>query len=189
MLCCVRVVFSAKGFQLATKYVKNIRFGFGGLSKGMPFASEVTESIQKAAKIVDIEVHLLDNRYDGETALKNAAEFVREEVDLVIEFQADEVVAPAIASKYLEANIPFIAIDIPHPGATYFGANNYEAGLIGGRYLGRWANKNWEGVVEEIVMVDCDLENVEFSRTHWPFLRDRRIDAYGSMTKRFVDAV
>jgi N-carbamoylputrescine amidase len=41
---------------------------------------------------------------------------------------------------------------------------------------------------EEVVMVDCDLAKVEFSRTHWPFLRDRRIDAYGDMTKRFVDS-
>jgi len=28
---------------------------------------------------------------------------------------------------------------------------------------------------------------VEFSRTHWPFLRDRRIDAYGDLTRRFVE--
>ncbi len=41
---------------------------------------------------------------------------------------------------------------------------------------------------EEILTVDCDLDRVEFSRTHWPFLRDRRIDAYGNLTKRFVDA-
>ena len=40
---------------------------------------------------------------------------------------------------------------------------------------------------EEIVIVPCDLDKVEFSRTHWPFLRDRRIDAYGNITKRFVD--
>jgi N-carbamoylputrescine amidase len=40
---------------------------------------------------------------------------------------------------------------------------------------------------EEVLVVPCDLERVEFSRTHWPFLRDRRIDAYGDLTKRFVD--
>jgi len=28
---------------------------------------------------------------------------------------------------------------------------------------------------------------VDNTRTHWPFLRDRRIDAYGNLTKRFVD--
>jgi N-carbamoylputrescine amidase len=44
---------------------------------------------------------------------------------------------------------------------------------------------------ETVLIADCDLEKVEFSRTHWPFthwpfLRDRRIDAYGDMTKRFV---
>jgi N-carbamoylputrescine amidase len=32
-----------------------------------------------------------------------------------------------------------------------------------------------------------DLEKVEFARTHWPFLRDRRIDAYGGLVKRFSD--
>jgi N-carbamoylputrescine amidase len=40
----------------------------------------------------------------------------------------------------------------------------------------------------EAMVVDCDLEKVEFSRTHWPFLRDRRIDAYANLTRRFVDA-
>lgn len=42
---------------------------------------------------------------------------------------------------------------------------------------------------EQVLVVPCDLEQVEFSRTHWPFLRDRRIDAYENLTKRFVDGV
>ncbi|HUU35022.1 MAG TPA: carbon-nitrogen hydrolase [Vicinamibacterales bacterium] len=40
---------------------------------------------------------------------------------------------------------------------------------------------------EEVMVVDCDLDKVEFARTHWPFLRDRRIDAYGQLTERFID--
>jgi N-carbamoylputrescine amidase len=40
---------------------------------------------------------------------------------------------------------------------------------------------------EEILLVPVDLANVDTTRTHWPFLRDRRIDAYGNLTKRFVD--
>jgi N-carbamoylputrescine amidase len=39
---------------------------------------------------------------------------------------------------------------------------------------------------EEVLVIDCDLARVEFSRTHWPFLRDRRVDAYGDLTKRFI---
>jgi N-carbamoylputrescine amidase len=40
---------------------------------------------------------------------------------------------------------------------------------------------------EEILIVPVDLENVDTTRTHWPFLRDRRIDAYGDLTKRLID--
>jgi N-carbamoylputrescine amidase len=40
---------------------------------------------------------------------------------------------------------------------------------------------------EQMMLVDCDLDRVEYSRTHWPFLRDRRVDAYGDLTRRFSD--
>jgi ribose transport system substrate-binding protein len=47
-----------------------------------------------------------------------------------------------------------IAIDIPHPGATFYGANNYEAGLIGGKHLGRWAKERWQSEVDEIILLE-----------------------------------
>jgi N-carbamoylputrescine amidase len=40
---------------------------------------------------------------------------------------------------------------------------------------------------EEVLIVPVDLAKVDVTRTHWPFLRDRRIDAYGNLTKRYVD--
>jgi len=40
---------------------------------------------------------------------------------------------------------------------------------------------------EEILVVPVDLAAVDTTRTHWPFLRDRRIDAYGELTRRLVD--
>jgi N-carbamoylputrescine amidase len=41
--------------------------------------------------------------------------------------------------------------------------------------------------VEENVIVSCDLRRLEEIRRHWPFLRDRRIDAYGEITRRIID--
>ncbi len=38
---------------------------------------------------------------------------------------------------------------------------------------------------EENVLVEVDLKEVDRTRTHWPFFRDRRIDAYGGLTQRF----
>ena len=40
---------------------------------------------------------------------------------------------------------------------------------------------------EEILLVPVELGKVDVTRTHWPFLRDRRIDAYDNLTKRFID--
>ena len=108
----------------------------------------------RAAEREDIELIAVNNRYQAKVAVRNAEHLIREKVDLAIEFQTDESVAPAIASRYLQAGIPFIAIDIPHPGGTYFGANNYQAGLLAGQYLGRWARSQWNGRVDEVLLVE-----------------------------------
>jgi ribose transport system substrate-binding protein len=133
---------------------KLYRVGYAAQGTDYQFSKDVSDSLLRAARAEDIELISLNNRYSAKIAQRNADLFVREKVDLVIEFQTDENVAPIVAAKYSEANIPLIAIDIPHPGATYYGANNYEAGLIGGRYLGRWAKQRWQGIVDEIVMFE-----------------------------------
>jgi len=43
------------------------------------------------------------------------------------------------------------------------------------------------GTGEEVLTATVDLGKVDVSRTHWPFLRDRRIDAYQDITKRYLD--
>ncbi len=40
---------------------------------------------------------------------------------------------------------------------------------------------------EENAVVEIDLQQTDFYRTHWPFMRDRRIDSYQPITKRFID--
>jgi ribose transport system substrate-binding protein len=132
---------------------KPYRLGYAAQGTDYQFSKEISEGLQRAAAAQGIELISVDNRYSPKIAQRNADVLVREKVDLVIEFQTDEHVAPIVAAKYREANIPLIAIEIPHPGATYFGANNYEAGLIGGRYLGRWAKQHWPGEVDEIAMI------------------------------------
>jgi ribose transport system substrate-binding protein len=130
------------------------RIGYAAQGQDISFSREVHESLQRAAEAEDIELIVLNNRYQPKVALKNAEQLVREHVDLVIEFQTDEAIAPEIASKYLEAGIPLVAIDIPHPGATYFGANNYQAGLLAGRHLGHCARGRWNGEADEVLLIE-----------------------------------
>ena len=133
---------------------KRFRIGYASQGQDSSFPREVHTGLLRAAERERLELIVVDNRYQPKVALRNAQHLIKEKVDLVIEFQTDEAVAPAIASKYLEAGIPLIAIDIPHPGATYFGANNYQAGLLGGRYLGKYAHTCWNGQVDEVLILE-----------------------------------
>ena len=62
-----------------------------------------------------------------------------------------------VAAKFLEANTPVIAIEVPHPGATYFGANNYKAGLIAGRALGRWTREHWKYKLDQVLLLELPI--------------------------------
>ncbi len=131
-----------------------VRVGFAAQTATSTFSREVSESIARAARAHNVELVQVDNRYSARTALKNAELLIRERADVVIEFQTYENVAPVIAARFLEAGIPVIAVEIPHPGAVYFGANNYHAGLIAGRALGKWAKEHWHGRIEEVLLLE-----------------------------------
>ncbi len=130
---------------------RRFRLGFAAQTDSV-FARGVTESLQRAATRDQVELITVNNRYSAKEALRNADLLIEKRVDLVLEYQTYERVAPVIASKFLEAKIPVIAIEIPHPGATFFGANNYQAGLIAGRALGRWAKESWDGGAEQVML-------------------------------------
>ncbi len=132
---------------------KAVRIGFGAQTASTTFARLVSESIHRAARAYGVELIVADNRYSAKTALHNTELLIQKKVDLALEFQTYESVASAIASRFLQAGIPVIAIEIPHPGATYFGADNYRAGLLGGHALARWAKDEWNGQIEEVLLL------------------------------------
>ncbi len=135
---------------------KKARFGFGSQSSEMPFSQAVTDSLKAAASGAGVDLMVLDNHYDAATALKNADEFVRNRTDLVIEFQIDQRVAPVIADKIAAAGIPLIAIDIPHPHATFFGVDNYRVGFEAGEFLAQHAINAWNGRARWAVGLDIE---------------------------------
>jgi ribose transport system substrate-binding protein len=130
------------------------RFGYASESGEMPFSEAVTESLKAAAASAGVDLAVLDNRYDAATALENADEFVRQRVDLVIEFQIDQHVAPVIADKISGAGIPLIAVDIPHPHAVFFGVDNYRVGFEAGECLGQHARRAWGAKVSWVLGLD-----------------------------------
>ena len=146
----------------ATRYRVRIRtldkptytIGFAGQTTESPFAVEVAQGLRVAAEARGLRLVELDNRWNPTAAVRNAQQLIKQKVDLAIEFQTFANVAPQVASRFLEARIPLIAIDIAHPGATYFGADNYRAGMIAGRALGQWAEQEWGGEVETLALLE-----------------------------------
>ncbi|MCC7497834.1 MAG: substrate-binding domain-containing protein [Bryobacterales bacterium] len=138
-------------FPAAPKY----RMGFATLAENSPFSAAVTESLRHAAAKESVELIVLNNRYSARAALRNAGRLVAERVDLVFEFQMFDRVAGRISALFQEAGIPMVAIDIPHPGATFYGANNYRLGLTAGQAAARWAKQNWDGKVDRVILLEA----------------------------------
>jgi ribose transport system substrate-binding protein len=133
---------------------KKLRFGFAGQSADMPFSVEVTNSLVDAAASSGVDLMILDNRYDAATAVKNAEEFIQNGVDLIFELQVEQQVAPIIGDKIAAAKIPLVAIDIPHPNATFFGVDNYRVGVEAGEVLAQHALTEWKGQVDWVIGLD-----------------------------------
>jgi len=84
---------------------RRLRFGFATLSGEMPYPAAVTQSVAEAAAASGVELIVLDNRYDPDIAIQNAEEFVAKRVDLVLEYQVEEAVAPRVAHIFKKAGI------------------------------------------------------------------------------------
>ena len=134
---------------------ESYKIGFANLTEDIVFTQLVREGMEKAAaEAGNVELVFADNKLDGATALANAENFIAQGVDGVVEFQTDEAFGNVIMAKFRENNIPVIAIDIPMPGATFFGADNYLAGQLAGAAAADWVNANWEGQVDAILMLE-----------------------------------
>jgi ribose transport system substrate-binding protein len=133
---------------------KRYRIGYADQGEDGHFPREVRESLMSAARRQGIDLILVVGRSQPNAALRNAERLIREGIDLVIEFQPCASIAPAIVFEYLGAGIPMIAIDSPQAGATYFGANNHQAGVLAGRCLGKWARRCVSRRIDEILLLE-----------------------------------
>ena len=72
-------------------------------------------------------------------------------------------------------------VGIEQNGAMKFWGGSFVANPFGS-VLFQASHEN-----EEVQVTELDLSNTERYRTHWPFMRDRRIDSYGQITQRYID--
>ncbi len=89
--------------------------------------------------------------------------------------------AHAIANGVYVAAVNRVGHEGPADAGLQFWGASFVADPFG-RIIARAAHDQ-----EEVVVVDCDPSRIEETRRNWPFLRDRRVDAYGDITQRYLD--
>ena len=139
------------GYGIAPPH--RFKIGYAAQTVEYGFSRAVTRGIVESAESADIGLVVVDNQYNPEVALKNAEMLLDEKIDLMMEFQTHAAVASLISGQASKHKVPLIAIEIPHPEATYFGVNNGQAGIVAGRYLAHWADQHWGGRVDEVLLV------------------------------------
>jgi N-carbamoylputrescine amidase len=87
----------------------------------------------------------------------------------------------AIANGVYVAAVNRVGHEGPASGGLEFWGNSFVADPFG-RIIARAGSD-----AEEIVLARCELKLLEETRRNWPFLRDRRIDAYAPITQRFLE--
>lgn len=141
-------------FHLDTE--KRFRIGYASQSSDS-FSEAVTQGVRWAASRRQVDLIEVENRYSARAALRNAQKLVKERVDLAIEFQVYERLGSQLSALYEEASIPVIAIEIPQPGAAFFGIDNYRVGQIAGKALVKAAQDHWRGEIDELLMLDLEI--------------------------------
>ena len=146
---------NASTFSPCSLEARHYRIGFANQDERLPFSVDVRRGLERAAKAAgNIDLTLADNRLDPDTALQVAQRFLTQKLDLVIEYQLDEMIGNRLMSLFQEAGLPVISVDIPMVGATFFGIDNYRAGRMAGEALGEWARLNWAGRYDHVLILE-----------------------------------
>jgi ribose transport system substrate-binding protein len=126
---------------------QSYKIGYISLGDSVPFVKLVSDGIKEAATAAGQELLFCDSEIDAAKALACAQNLKVQGAEGVLNFQVFQDSSPEICAAY--GGVPTIAIDIIQPPCqiAFMGANNHEAGRLGGAKLGEYAKTNW----------DCDI--------------------------------
>jgi len=120
------------------------KIGYISLGDSVPFVKLVSDSIRRAASDAGQELLFCDSEIDAAKALACAQNLKVQGAQGVLNFQVFQDSSPEICAAY--DGVPTIAIDIIQPPCqiAFMGANNREAGRLGGSEIGAYAKAEWD---------------------------------------------
>jgi ribose transport system substrate-binding protein len=123
---------------------ESFKIGYISLGDSVPFVKLVSDGIKEAASAAGQELLFCDSEIDAAKALSCAQNLKVQGAQGVLNFQVFQDSSPEICTAY--GSVPTIAIDIIQPPCqiAFMGANNREAGRLGGAEMGKYAKANWD---------------------------------------------
>lgn len=123
---------------------ESFKIGYISLGDSVPFVKLVSDGIKQAAADAGQELLFCDSEIDAAKALACAQNLKVQGAQGVLNFQVFQDSSPEICSAY--GDVPTIAIDIIQPPCqiAFMGANNREAGRLGGARMGEFAKTEWD---------------------------------------------
>ena len=122
---------------------EGFKIGYISLGDNVPFVKLVSDSIVEQAEIAGVDLVFCDSRVDVAEALQCGQQMGVQGAQGVINFQVFQDSSPEICASYND--VPTIAIDIVQPPCevAFMGANNREAGRLGGAAIGTLVADAW----------------------------------------------
>lgn len=130
------------------------KIGYISLGDSVPFVKLVSDGIREVAEAQGQDLLFCDSEIDAAKALACAQNLKVQGAQGVLNFQVFQDSSPEICAAY--DSVPTIAIDIIQPPCqiAFMGANNREAGAIGGRAMGEYAKTNWDCEITAYVSLE-----------------------------------
>jgi ribose transport system substrate-binding protein len=145
----ILVASAASGFAAPKQFV----LGISNFRDSFEFCARVHQNIEEWAKKYNIKTVYAEANMEPEKIKANLDTFALQGVDAIFEFNW----LTDVTAKWMKDNpgIVMVTGDYIVPGAYYFGANQYQAGVVLGEYLAGQVKKRWNGKVDAILLAAC----------------------------------
>lgn len=143
----------------------------GFLQESEPLAFTVRDSVIPAFEAYPHVELVMPN---GDLCEENVDALIEAQVDVGVILSVDEDRNLEIGQRFANANIPLIGVEIPIPMSVYYGIDNKIAGYLMGEVLGRWINRHWHGILDQVLVLG--------DHRHLPTIRKRLSYAVKKLT-------
>jgi ribose transport system substrate-binding protein len=149
VFCFALLLAAVSVFAQAKKYT----LGISNFRDSFEFCARVHQSIEEWAKKYGFKTVYAEANMEPEKVKANLDTFAIQGVDAIFEFNW----LTEVTAKWMKENpgIVMVTGDYVVPGAYYFGANQYQAGVVLGRYLAEQVKKRWNGRVDAMIFAAC----------------------------------